>query len=211
VRQIAAAPGPVRRARLERPREIWGRRSVAVGIVLVGAALIGGIVLLATGGDGDSGTVSSKRVTDLQDRLLKKTVVIPRDGISVRRPADWKDSKNHGVVTLFSPSRCVSVALSAAAEAKQGKSLLGDSLGALRQTYKNVKVAPGGGGEIGGIPTTSKTIQLTDEKGNRRTVLLSVGTGKRNAYATQVVLGNPSCQAELGVAQVILTSIEYTT
>jgi hypothetical protein len=24
------------------------------------------------------------------------------------------------------------------------------------------------------------------------------------------VLGNPSCQAELGVAQVILTSIEYT-
>jgi hypothetical protein len=40
--------------------------------------------------------------------------------------------------------------------------------------------------------------------------LLSVGTGKRNAYATQVVLGNTSCQAELGVAQVILTSIEYT-
>jgi hypothetical protein len=172
--------------------------------------LLGGIVLLIAGGGGDSGSDSAQGVSNLQDKLLRKTVVVPPGGISVRRPGDWKATRAHEVITLFSPNRCVSVSLSAAAKAKEAKSLLGDSLAALKQTYKNVKVAPGGGGSIGGIPTTSKTIQLTDEKGNRRTVLLSVGTGKRNAYATQVVLGNPSCRAELGVAQVILTSIEYT-
>jgi len=206
----AASAGAARRARLQRPREIWGRRSVAAGVVLVAAALLGGIVLLIAGGDDDSGPESAQRVSNLQDNLLKKTLVVPPDGISVRRPADWKDSRAHGLITLFSPNRCVSVSLSAAAEAKEAKSLLGDSLAALQGSYKNVKVAPGGRGAIGGIPTTSKTVQLTDDKGNRRRVLLSVGRGKKNAYVTQVVLGNPRCQAELGVAQLILSSAEYT-
>jgi hypothetical protein len=35
-------------ARLRRPRELWGRRSVAIGLVLVWIALTGGVVVLIT-------------------------------------------------------------------------------------------------------------------------------------------------------------------
>ena len=194
---------------------MWGRRSVAVGVLLVAIAVIGGVILLVTGDDDSdrgsgAGPAPAADLNELQDRFLDRTVVIPSDGISVRRPADWKDSKEQGVITLLSPNRCVSVSMSAPAGAKGAKGLMDDSLGALRQTYKKVAVVPGGQGAIGGVPTTSRTIQLTDAKGNRRRVLLGVGTGNKNAYLTQVVLGNPSCQGELALAQVILSSAEFT-
>jgi hypothetical protein len=37
------------RTTLERREELWGRRSVAVGALLVGLALIGGVALLIAG------------------------------------------------------------------------------------------------------------------------------------------------------------------
>jgi hypothetical protein len=173
--------------------------------------VIGGLVLLATDGDDDSDS-GSEQVSDLQERILKRTVVIPQDGMSVRRPGDWREKKDkgHGVITLLSPSRCVSVSLSAPADTKEARSLHRDSLSALRQLYEKVQVGPGGRGNVGGIPTMSDAVTLTDDKGNRRRVLLSIGRGKQHAYVTQVVLGNPGCQSELAVAQVILSSIEYT-
>jgi hypothetical protein len=168
-------------------------------------------VLIATGGDDDDDSDSGRQqVSELQEALLKRTVVIPRDGISVRRPGKWSDRKEQGAITLFSPSRCVSVSLAAPAEAKEARSLHRDSLTALRQLYEKVRVGPGARGKVGGIPTMSNSIFLTDDKGNRRRVLLSTGRGKRHAYLTQVVLGNLSCQDDLAVANVILTSVEYT-
>jgi hypothetical protein len=202
-----------RRAKLVRPGEMWGRRSVAVGVLLVAIAVIGGLILLVTGNDdGDSGTgpQPTADLNDLQNRFLDRTVVIPSDGISVRRPANWQDSKEDGVITLLSPNRCVSVSMSAPAGTKGAKGLMDDSLSALRQTYNKVEVVPGGQGAIGGVPTTSRTIQLTDSNGNRRRILIGVGTGNKNAYLTQVVLGNPSCQGELALAQVVLSSAEFT-
>jgi hypothetical protein len=194
---------------LQRRQELWGRRTVALGVLFIAAALIGGLVLLVTGGDDDSDSEGSQ-VSDLQERLLKRTVVIPRDGISVRRPADWRERKDQDLITLLSPNRCVSVSLSAPADAKEARGLHRDSLSALRQLYEKVQVGPGGRGNVGGIPTMSDAVRLTDDKGNRRRVLLSIGRGKQHAYVTQVVLGNPACQSELAVAQVILSSIEYT-
>jgi hypothetical protein len=192
---------------------MWGRRSVAAGVLLVAIALVGGLLLLASGDDdGDSGSKAQPitDLNDLQNQFLDRAVVIPSDGISVRRPADWKDSKQRGVITLLSPNRCVSVSVSAPAEAKGATGLMDDSLGALRQTYERVEVGPGGQAAIGGVPTTSRTIQLTDADGDRRRVLLGVGTGDKNTYLTQVVSGSPSCQGELGLAQVILSSAEFT-
>jgi len=205
---------PARRARLQRPREIWGRRSVAIGVLLVSLALIGGLVLLITGdGDDDeraSGSQPTQQVQDLQEKFLKKTVVLPDDGISVRRPGSWTDDKNNGVIILRSDDRCVAVNLSAPTDAKGAKSLRTDSITALRQNFKNVQVSAGGHAKVGGIPTTTNAITLKDDEGNRRRVLLSIGTGKKKAYLTEVVLGNPSCQADLQLAQLVLTSVQYT-
>jgi hypothetical protein len=183
-------------------------------VLLVAVAVIGGLVLLITGGDDNGGNSSgsqpSQQVQDLQDKLLKKTVVLPDDGISVRRPGNWTDDKNNGVIVLRSADRCVAINLSAPTDAKGAKSLRSDSLAALRQNFKKVQVSGGGRAQVGGVPTTTKAVTLIDDQGNRRRLLLSIGTGKKNAYLTEVVLGNPSCQADLTLAQVVLTSIQFT-
>jgi len=216
VTQARPAGPRSRRARLQRPRELWGRRSVAIGGVLVGVALIGGIILLISGGGGsDNGgsgsAVRSQQATKaLQDKFLRHTIVLADDGISVRRPISWKDSKNNGVITLHSADRCVAINLSAPPDAKGANALRTDALAALKHGYKNVNVAGAGHSQVGGIPTTSNSVTLTDSKGDRRRVILSIGKGTKNTYLTEVVLGNPSCAADLAMAQIALTSVQYT-
>jgi hypothetical protein len=186
---------------------------VAAGVALVAAALIGGLVLLiAGGGDGGGrqGAAPSNRVADLQNKLLKHTVVNARDGISVRRPANWADHKAHSVITLRSADRCVAINLSAPAGAEGTARLRRDSLRAVRTGFTKVRVGPGGRGQVGGIPTTSNTLELTDDAGHTRRVLLSVSKGENHSYLTEVVLGNPACADDLRVAQVVLTSVEFT-
>jgi hypothetical protein len=177
---------------------------------LVGAALVGGIVLLIAGGGGDSSSKASPRITDLQDRFLKHTVVIPEEGISVRRPGDWTDSKGNGAIALQSGDRCLAMTLSAPVSAAQAKGLRSDSIELLRRSYKNAKVGSAPDSQIGGIPTTSDTVSFTDQKGNPLRVLVGVGTGKKNAYLTEVVVRDPTCQGDLNLAQVVLSSVQYT-
>lgn len=202
---------PARRARLVRPGELWGRRSVAVGVVLVVAALIGGLVLLFAGGDdNDSSSDSSKQTSQLQDKFLQRTVVVPDKGISVRRPANWKDSKNQGVVALQSKDRCLAMTLSAPQGADKAKGLRDDSIGLFKDSFKNTKLRPAPDSPVGGIPTTSDALSVTDEKGNPIQILLSVGTGRKFAYLTEIVVRDPRCQGDLQLAQVVLGSIEYS-
>jgi hypothetical protein len=192
---------------------MWGRRSVGVGVLLVAIALIGGLILLAAGGD-DSDSGSSTRTTadlgDLQNRFLDRAVVDPGNGITVRRPASWKVTKEHGVTNIQSKDRCLVMQLSAPVPAGKADELRKDGVSVLRDQFKNAKVQPGSKSQLGGIPTTANTIILTDRKGNSVQVLLSVGTGRKNAYLTQVVVRDPSCQGDLQLAQLMLQSVEYT-
>jgi hypothetical protein len=172
---------------MQRPREIWGRRSVAVGVVLVGLALIGGLVLLLAGGDDDDGgSEQSQQVRDLQEELLTKTVVDKSDGISVRRPKQWTDDKTQGVIVMRSPSRCVAVNLSAH-DQKGIERLLSENVRLLRSSFKKVGVGPTVRDPVGGIPTISRWVDLTAE-GTRRKVVLSIGKGKKHAYIIEVVV-----------------------
>jgi hypothetical protein len=193
---------------------MWGRRSVGAGVLLVAIALIGGLILVAAGGGDDSDPGSSTRTTadlgDLQNRFLNRAVVDPRNGISIRRPASWKVTKEHGVTNIQSKDRCLVMQLSAPVPAGKADELRKDGVGVLRGQFKNAKVQPGSKSQLGGIPTTANTIIFTDGKGNTVQVLLSVGTGRRNAYLTQVVVRDPSCQGDLQLAQLMLQSAEYT-
>ena len=195
-----------------RPGEMWGRRSVAIGIVLVGLALIGGLILLIAGGDDDSssGTQSAADVSELQNRFLDRTAVDADKGISIRRPASWKATREHGLTNIQSKDRCLVMQLSAPVPAGKADELRKDGLTVLRDQYKNAKVQPGSRSQIGGIPTRSDTVTFTDQKGNTVRVLLSVGTGKQNAYLTQVVVRDPSCQGDLQLAQLMLGTLEFT-
>jgi hypothetical protein len=179
--------------------------------VLIAIALIGGLVLLfAGGGDDDSGSQDTADVSELQNRFLDRTVVDAENGISVRRPASWKVNKEHGVTNIQSKDRCLVMQLSAPVPAGRAKALQKDGVAVLRDQYKNARVQPGTRSEIGGVPTTSNAITFTDRKRNDIQVLLSVGTGKKNAYLTQVVVRDPSCQGDLQLAQLMLGTLEFT-
>jgi hypothetical protein len=200
-----------RPARLQRPGELWGRRSVAIGAVLVAAALIGGLVLLfAGGGDDSASTKSSPHVSRLQDRFLKHTVVQANKGISVRRPGNWSDSKDAGAITLRSHDRCLAMTLAAPQDAGKAKGLRDDSIAVLRHSFGSAKVNPAPNAQIGDIPTKSVALSFADPKGGPTRVLLGVGTGDKYAYLTEVVVRDPSCQGDLQLAQVVLSSIQYT-
>ena len=179
-------------------------------MVLVVAALIGGLVLLFVGGSDDSGSKASHQTSQLQDTFLQHTVVVPDKGISVRRPDNWKDSKNGGAVALQSHDRCLAMTLSAPRDADRAKGLRDDSIALFKRSFRNAKVRPAPDSPVGGIPTTSDALSVTDQKGNPIQVLLSVGTGSKFAYLTEIVVRSPSCQGDLQLAQVVLSSIQYT-
>ena len=196
-----------------RPRQLWGRRSVAIGVLLVAIAVIGGLVLLITAADDSNDarmTATSARTYQLQDKFLKQTVVEADKGISVRRPADWSHTKRAGVTTLKSHDNCLAMTLAAPQPAGQAKKLRSDSIDLFRRSYKNAEVQGAAGANVGGIPTTSDTLNLVDRKGHQIRVLLSVGTGDKYAYLTEIVVRDPRCQGDLGLAQLILGSIQYT-
>jgi hypothetical protein len=187
-----------------------GRRSVAIGVLLVVLALIGGLVLLFTGGDDNDSSSGSKQTAELQDKFLKHTVVLPDKGISVRRPGDWKDSKSTTGIALQSKDRCLAMTLAAPQGADRAKGIRDDSIALFKRSFKNVKVRPAPDSPVGGIPTVSDALSVTDQKGNPIQILLSVGTGERFAYLTEVVVRDPRCQGDLQLAQVVLGSIQYT-
>ena len=195
-----------------RPRELWGRRSVGVGAVLVAIALIGGLILLIAGDDGgsDAAPRSSADLAGLQNRFLDHTVVNPDKGISVRRPASWKVTKKAGVINIESQDSCAVMQLSAPVAAGRAKALREDGISVLRGQFKNARVRPATSSQIGGVPTRSDAITFKDPKGHSVQVLLSVGTGKRNAYLTEVVVRDASCQGDLQMAQLMLSSAQFT-
>jgi hypothetical protein len=128
----------------------------------------------------------------------------------VRRPAGWSDSNRNGVVTVDSHDRCLVMTLSAPVPAGRSKGLRSDSIALLRRSYKNAKVQSAPSSQLGGIPTTSNALSFSDQKGNPIKVLLTVGTGDKNAYLTEVVVRNPACQGDLQLANLMLGSIQYT-
>jgi hypothetical protein len=183
-----------------------------VGVVLIAAALIGGLVLIFAGGGGgdDSASNTTKQVSQLQDKFLKNTVVVADKGISVRRPANWKDSKHGGVIALQSHDRCLAMTLSAPQGKARAKSLRTDSIAVLKRSFRNARVLPAPDSPVGGIRTTTDALSLTDQKGNPIRALLSVGTGQKYAYLTEIVVRDPRCQGDLQLGQVVLSSIQYT-
>ena len=128
----------------------------------------------------------------------------------MRRPASWKVNKKGGVTNIQSKDRCLAMQLSAPVPAGRANALRKDGIAVLRSQFKNAKVQPASSSRIGGVPTTSNAITFTDPKGNHVRVLLSVGKGQKNAYLTEVVVRDPSCQGDLQLAQLMLGTAQFT-
>jgi hypothetical protein len=194
---------------MERPRELWGRRTVAIGTVLLAAAVIGGIILLIAGGSGGSSSNDKSSLSDIQARLLKKTVVVPSKGIQVRIPKNWSSSKQNDTVRIRSQDSCLVMTLAAPTGAGNAKAVMKQGVGYLRDNFKGVKVKSAAGSRVGGIPTRTNAVSLRNDQGDPINVVISVGSGKKYTYVTNVS-ASPNCPADLAAGQIVLGSVQYT-
>ena len=185
---------------------------MAIGVLLVALAVIGGIILLIAGGGGDnnSSSPSSSDVSQVSDKVLTHTVVNPDKGISVRIPANWSSRKSNGVISVASHDRCLAMQFAAPVPANQAKKLRTDGLRTFRSQYKKVVVKPAAPSQVGGIPTTTDAVTLTAAKGRQVRLLLDVGTGKKYAYLTETVFRDPSCTVDLHLGNLVRSNVQYT-
>ena len=153
--------------------------------------------------------LGGRRSAARRDLAQFREVFQPDKGISVRRPANWKVSKDNGAVALQSHDNCLAMTLSAPQPAGQAKRLRSDSIALLKRSFSGAKTHPAPDSPVGGIPTSSDAISFT-QRGHPVKVLLTVGTGDKYAYLTEIVVRDPRCQGDLQLAQVVLSSVQYT-
>ena len=171
---------------------------------------------MATGDDEESDEPSAaqdtadERLEELARKRLVQRVRDRDEGISVRIPKNWDQSKQSGLITLESGDRCVSIALAAPVSAAEAGSLLDETVAGVRNDFEGAGVQKLEGERVGGLPGESVVIQVEPEKGDRVRVLITVGRGKQKAYLTQVVLRDPDCGDALIDSQLVVNSIEYT-
>jgi hypothetical protein len=202
-----------RRALLLRPGQLWGLRLALLGLILIVAAVIGGLVLLAgddsnepAAGDEPS---AEEQVQELIDRTLTESFEKEETGLAVRYPEEWKLSEGRGLVTLESPSRCVAISLSAPGAASESGPLLEDSIASIRRSFGGAEVRRNKG-SVGGLPAMGALVGVANKQGNPVVIRLNVARGKRFSYLSQVVLRVPPCQADAAQATLILDTIEYS-
>jgi hypothetical protein len=198
-----------RRALLLSPGQLWGLRFMALGAVLVLAALIGGFVLLVGGDDDDDGD-SAESIAErsgLTERVTKRDA-----GLSVFYPEDWRRTEREGIINLQSPDRCAAVALSAPVPADLSGRLLRDSAAGIRRSFSGAVVGTGRQRTpIGGAPTRI-AVGVIRQRGLPGTVVrVAVSRGRELAHLVQQVVRDPErCTEGAEQARAIIDSIQYT-
>jgi len=182
---------------------------MALGAVLVLAALIGGFVLL-TGGDDedDGGGGSATEASELTERLTEREL-----GISAFYPEDWKRTERNGIVTLESKDRCAAVSLSSPVPANLTSSLLNDSVASARRSFgkkaifgREDRPAP-----VGDRPTQAAVAAVPGKGGTPVAVRLVASRGEQLGHLVQQVIRNPeACTRSGAQARAVVESIVYT-
>jgi hypothetical protein len=182
---------------------------MALGAVLVLAALIGGFVLLVGDDDDDDGSArSAAERSGLTERVTKRDA-----GLSVFYPEDWRRTERSGIINLQSPNRCAAVALSAPVPADLSDELVRDSAAGIRRSFRGRAVVGTGRqrAPIGGAPTqlAVAVIRVPGEPGV--VIRLAVSRGRELAHMVQQVIRDPErCTEGAEQARAIIDSIQYT-
>jgi hypothetical protein len=181
---------------------------MALGAVLVLAALIGGFVLFVGGDDDDDNSAESiAERSGLTERVTKRDA-----GLSVFYPEDWRRTEREGIINLQSPDRCAAVALSAPVPTELSARLLRDSAAGIRRSFSGAVVGTGRQRTpIGGAPTQI-AVGVIRERGVPGTVVrLAVSRGRELAHLVQQVIRDPErCTEGAEQARAIIDSIQYT-
>ena len=205
-RSAAPRRRPARRARLLSPRELWGRRTILVGLILIVLAGFGALLLLA---EDDDQQPAVEEVVEQEQAELGESLDDPKSGISVQWPSEWRKLEKGGVFAFQSPDRGVLVAISAPEEAAAADQLRKDSIAATSEQYADPEVRPGKGTKVGGLEAAGAVISGKGP-GGRSTSLVAVAPGSSRAYLLEVITAAGAPQEDLAGAQLILNSLELS-
>jgi hypothetical protein len=180
------------------PGQLWGLRAMALGAILVIAAIIGGLVLLG-GGDDEDGVGEAEE--------LQTSLVDPETGIAARWPPDWTKLEKEGKFAFQSPDKTVLVAVSAPAPASEAASVRKAVIAATAETYRNPTIGRGGDRRFGGLESAGAVISGRGPKGPSST-LVAVAPGRTKAYLLEVYSSARASAESLAGAQMVLNSLE---
>ena len=193
-----------RPARLKWPAAIrmHRRRRTGWAMVLLGAALVP-IYLVFNDGD------STQRP---EAGALPNSVHATATGISVEWPDGWKQSKRvrEKAIVLKSANEALLISISTPAAVREARGVRESAIQAIKENYEVVRVQPGRGRIVGGLPSTGAVIDAKSKNGDRLRIIVAVGRGKKRTYLTQFFASAGVDVSTLAQAQAILNSIELS-
>ncbi len=196
------------RARLRSPGQLWGRRTILAGLVLIAVALVGAVIVWLEDDD-DGNQRQGQENVDVPLTPAGESFDDPKSGIAVSWPSDWTKLEKGGVLAFRSPDMAVLVGISAPADARDADELRKGAIAETADEYENPVVRPGKGRTIGGLQATGATIGGQRAEG-RSVSLIAVAAGKQRAYLLEVVRAENAPTERLAEAQLILNSLQLS-
>ena len=173
-------------------------------MAIVGLVVAIPVTIILRGGDDDEPAAEPS----IEDQLpLNPGVRNDRLRASYQIPEGWKEETKHGVLTLRSDDRSVRIGLTAPADADESGQLLDDTLAALKGSYESVKVNPGSGKKVGGLPAKGAVVHAEGDKIDL-SILVSVMAGKDRAYLLEVFTPTGAPGKAVAQAQQFLNSLK---
>lgn len=197
-----------RRARLRSPGQLWGRRTILVGLALIAIAVLGALILLVADDDGGS-QMAVQEGGDQTQSEVGESLNDAKSGISVEWPSDWIKVEKRGVFGFQSPDRTLQVLISAPADDTGADQLRRDAIASTAADYKNPVVRTGKGRTIGGLQAAGATVR-GQGPGGQSVTLVAVAAGKQKAYLFEVLTAENAPSKRLVEAQLILNSLQLS-
>jgi hypothetical protein len=196
-----------RRARLRSPGQLWGRRTILIGLAFIALALFGALLVLAEDDNGDQSAAMD--AVEAQGGELSESLDDAKSGISVRWPSEWRRLEKGGVFAFQSPDKTVLIAISAPEDVAGADQLRKDAIAATSEGYGDPAVRPGKGRTIGGLETAGAVISGKGPSG-QSTTLVAVAEGETRAYLVELYTAAKAPDATLVDAQLTLNSVELS-
>ncbi len=197
VRPDAKPVGPQRRATLP----------FAVGLFVSGV-VIAAIVILFTGGSGDSNPRTPPPPAKLPP--LTQHFVDRELGVTGYVARDWIVGGKRGILRLGSLDGRAIIAIVAPGAANTAADALTSAVAVIRRTYKHVTVKKALGASLGGRPAQSVVVYATSLRGVNVRILVATARGQRYAYALQASTAAKAPLRLLEEAQETIATLRFS-
>jgi hypothetical protein len=179
---------------------IWRRRAL---LMLIVALLVAIPVTILIRGGGDEESAAPTLAAPALNPGVKSRAL----DVSYQVPEGWKESKKAKAIQLRSNDRSVLIAIASPAPASKSGPLLDDTLASIRSGYRDVRIQPGSGRQVGGLDAKGAVVAAKTRDGNELRIVVAVAEGKKRAYLVEVFTAVSADPERLREAQVALNSV----